>query len=112
MQCASTLLSQLLGTDERRFPEVPTFAPVPTRQKRRKEHEEGLVFWWFQRGGQYLRYETRETQTGRFELRVISPDGAERVEIFTDSSDLTKRQLAFERDLATDGWTGPHGWNL
>ena len=31
---------------------------------------------------------------------------------FTDSSALTKRQLAFEHDPAADGWTGPHGWNL
>jgi hypothetical protein len=102
----------LLGKDERTFPEVPTFAPVQVQAKRRKEHQEGLVFWWFQRGGEFLRYETRETLTGRFELRVISPDGSERVEVFHDSSDLTKRQMAFERDLASDGWTGPHGWNL
>jgi hypothetical protein len=67
------------------------------------------VFWWFQRGGKYLRYETRETQTGAFELRVITPDGLEHVETFSDSSDLTRRQLDFERDLASDGWTGPHG---
>jgi hypothetical protein len=70
------------------------------------------VFWWFQRGGEFLRYETRETHGGGFELRVITPDGSERVETFNHSSDLTKRQLAFERDLASDGWTGPHGWNL
>jgi hypothetical protein len=68
------------------------------------------VFWWFQRGGEFLRYETRETHAGGFELRVITPDGSEHVETFNHSSELTKRQLAFERDLA--GWTGPHGWNL
>ena len=87
-------------------------APVQPASWRRKDGLEGLVFWWFQRCGEYLRYETRETQTGAFELRVISPDGTEQVETFTDSSDLTRRQLAFERDLASDGWTGPHGWNL
>jgi hypothetical protein len=70
------------------------------------------VFWWFERSGQYLRYETRERPSGGFELRVVRPDGSEQVENFTDSSDLTRRQLAFERDLASDGWTGPHGWNL
>jgi hypothetical protein len=70
------------------------------------------LFWWFQRSGKFLRYETRETKTGAFELRVITPDGSEHVETFNDSSDLTKRQLAFERDLTSDGWTGPHGWNL
>jgi hypothetical protein len=70
------------------------------------------VFWWFERGGQYLRYETRELEAGAYELRVIKPDGTEYVENFNDSSDLTRRQLAFERDLASEGWTGPHGWNL
>jgi hypothetical protein len=70
------------------------------------------VFWWFERGGQYLRYETREAPVGRYELRVIRPDGSEQVENFDQSSDLTKRQLDFERDLAAEGWTGPHGWNL
>ena len=70
------------------------------------------MFWWFERGGQYLRYETREAQAGRYELRVIRPDGSEQVENFDQSADLTKRQLDFERDLATEGWTGPHGWNL
>ena len=70
------------------------------------------MFWWFERGGQYLRYETREAAAGRYELRVIRPDGSEQVENFDQSTDLTKRQLDFERDLAAEGWTGPHGWNL
>jgi hypothetical protein len=77
-----------------------------------KRRSGGTVFWWFQRDGKFLRYETRETNPGACELRVIAPDGSERVETFTDSSALTKRQLAFEHDLASDGWTGPHGWNL
>jgi hypothetical protein len=25
---------------------------------------------------------------------------------------LSKRQIDFERELASKGWTGPHGWNL
>lgn len=70
------------------------------------------MFWWFERGGEYLRYETRGAPTEGYELRVIRPDGSEYVENFDDSSDLTRRQLDFERELASDGWTGPHGWNL
>jgi hypothetical protein len=69
------------------------------------------VFWWFERQGEFLRYETREV-TGGYELCVIAPDGSERVEAFGDSSDLANRQIEFERQLARDGWTGPHGWNL
>ena len=70
------------------------------------------MFWWFERRGEFLRYEARDVQSGGYELRVISPDGTENIESFADSAELTKRQLAFERELATKGWTGPHGWNL
>jgi hypothetical protein len=71
-----------------------------------------LLFWWFERGGQYLRYETRRSDDGVYEMRVISPDGAEQVENFSESTELTRRQVALERELASEGWTGPHGWNL
>jgi len=70
------------------------------------------VFWWFERRGQFLRYEVRDLPDGRFELRVIDIDGTERAEQFVDSADLNKRQIEFERSLAAAGWTGPVGWNL
>jgi hypothetical protein len=70
------------------------------------------VFWWFERGGQFLRYEVNGVPEGGYVLRVVDPDGAEHAERFTDSSDLSKRQVDFERELVSNGWTGPHGWNL
>jgi hypothetical protein len=70
------------------------------------------VFWWFERGGKFLRYETRDCPGGGFEMRVINPDGSEKVEVFQDSADLARRQRDFEEVLAADGWSGPHGWNL
>ena len=69
------------------------------------------MFWWFERGGTFLRYETRTRERAGYELCVVDVDGTERKEQFADSSDLSKRQIAFERELAADGWTGPHGWN-
>ena len=54
------------------------------------------MFWWFQRGGKYLRYETRETNTGAFELRVISPDGARIVVAVVP----TNEELAIARQTA------------
>jgi hypothetical protein len=57
-----------------------------------------------------MRYETRETPGGGYELRIISPDGSEHVENFERSDDLNKRQQDFEQELAKDGWNGPHGW--
>lgn len=71
----------------------------------------GPVFWWFEREGQFLRYEAREA-AGGYELRVIQPDGTEQVERFTDSRDLARRQAEFEDQIKTEGWSGPHGWNL
>jgi hypothetical protein len=70
------------------------------------------VFCWFKRGEDFLRYESRDLHDGAYELRITLPDGTEQVERFSDSSDLRKRQLDFERSLTDEGWTGPHGWNL
>jgi hypothetical protein len=70
------------------------------------------VFWWFERGGRYLRCEAQQTATGAYELRIVSPDGTERVEYFDHSSDLTKRQHDVINEVTRDGWTGPHGWVL
>jgi hypothetical protein len=70
------------------------------------------LFWWFQRGGEFLRYEVNETPDGGYVLRVVDPDGNERTEHFDHSADLSKRQIDFERELTARGWTGPHGWNL
>jgi len=70
------------------------------------------MFWWFERAGHYLRCEVRFPPTGGGELVVTPPDGAERIEVFSDSEALTTRQDALQRELVEDGWTGPHGWNL
>jgi hypothetical protein len=70
------------------------------------------VFWWFERGGQFLRCEVNGAPDGGCVLRVIDADGTERTEHFENSTDLTRRQVDFERELTAKGWTGPYGWNL
>ena len=70
------------------------------------------MFWWFEREGRYLRCETRSRPEGGYELHVINPDGAERVEQFDDPADLSRRQMAIEHDLLAEGWSGPHGWTI
>ena len=70
------------------------------------------MFWWFKRGSDYLRYESRKTEDGLYELRLLDADGTERVERFDGERDLNERQRALEGGLIEDGWTGPHGWNL
>jgi hypothetical protein len=70
------------------------------------------MFWWFKRGNDFVRYESREVKPGAYELRFVDTDGSERVETFTDERRLEERQRELEKSLASDGWTGPHGWNL
>ena len=70
------------------------------------------MFIWFEKGGQFLRYETRDLPNGRYQVCIIRADGTEHVETFDDSAALNRRQVDFERELTEEGWTGPHGWNL
>ena len=70
------------------------------------------MFVWFEKSGQFLRYETRDLPGGGYQLCIIDVDGTERVENFSDSADLNRRQIDFEREMSERGFTGPHGWNL
>jgi len=70
------------------------------------------MFWWFERRGEFLSCESRQSSDGTFELRIVTPDGSEHLERFADSADLARRQAALEREVRSNGWTGPHGWNV
>ena len=61
------------------------------------------VFVWFEKRGQFLRYEARDVPGGGYELRIIEVDGTEGAETFSDSSDLNQRQIDFERELTSKG---------
>ena len=70
------------------------------------------MFWWFEREGRYVRCETRFNRKGSYEFVTTHPDGTEHIEYFTDADAMTRRQEAAQLELAADGWTGPHGWNI
>jgi hypothetical protein len=70
------------------------------------------MFYWFKRGNDLVQYEARGLSSTQYELTIVGPDGIERVERFDNSDDLHQRQVAFERELAAEGWVGPHGWNV
>ena len=70
------------------------------------------MFWWFERGGEFMRYEVNELPEGGYLMHVVDVDGTEHNERFSDSSDLTRRQADFEQELTEQGWNGPHGWNV
>ena len=70
------------------------------------------MFTWFKRNAEFLGYEARQISTNLYELVVRLADGTERVEQFDGQAALTQRQLALQRELEEEGWTGPHGWNM
>lgn len=68
------------------------------------------MVWFYERSGAFTRCEARPAANGNgFELAITGPDGAERVERFSDEATLHARQHELEATLTTDGWTGPHG---
>jgi hypothetical protein len=54
------------------------------------------MFYWFKRGAESLRYESREVSSTRFETAEA----------------LHEREVALEQELLAQGWVGPHGWNV
>ena len=70
------------------------------------------MFWWFERGGAYLRCEVLKLATEKYELRVLDPDGTESVEAFDDDVELARGQQDMLAGLSARGWSGPHGWVL
>ena len=70
------------------------------------------MFWWYERGGRFVRCAAQAVPGDGYELRIVSPDGTEQVERFAASSELAKRQASLESEFHADGWTGPHGWNV
>jgi hypothetical protein len=70
------------------------------------------MFYWFKRGAESLRYESREVSSTRFELTIIGSDGIAQVEHFETAEALHEREVALEQELSAQGWVGPHGWNV
>ncbi len=66
--------------------------------------------WFFERQGNFIRCETRESRNhAGFELVVLEPDGTERVEEFADSRSLDARQRELQSTFEHAGWQGPFG---
>jgi hypothetical protein len=67
------------------------------------------MIWFYERSGSHLRCEVRQAIEGdRYELVITSADGSERVEVFADSRELTRRSRELEAEWRTDGWDGPY----
>lgn len=67
------------------------------------------MIWFYERSGSHLRCEVRQAVEGdRYELVITCADGAERVEVFADSRELTRRSRELESQWRTQGWDGPY----
>jgi hypothetical protein len=67
------------------------------------------MFYFFQRGQEYIRCEISGSPDAGFTLVVTHPNGAERVERFRSSDAVHERWLSLQETLVKEGWWGPHG---
>jgi hypothetical protein len=68
------------------------------------------MFYFFNRGSDYLRCEIREAAQGNgYEVVVTEPGKPERVESFATSDEAHAYWMRLQQDLLRDGWWGPHG---
>lgn len=65
----------------------------------------GGMVWFFERGGEIIRIDTRlDRATGRFVLRAQLPDGTEQVERFNNETSCEKRLEVLDQQLQADRW--------
>lgn len=67
------------------------------------------MFYFFQKGPDYLRCEIQACTDGSFELLITGPDTVERTETYLTSQQAEKRWTELQAGYTTDGWAGPFG---
>ncbi len=70
------------------------------------------MFYWFTRSDMWIRYEVRALPSGAFEFTFTNEAGDEVTETFQDEQALLSRQADFVRQIAENGWIGPHGGSI
>jgi len=66
------------------------------------------MIWFFERLGERLQCEIRQTASGSgYELVWTTSDGRIHIETSHDSSELIRRRRALEHWLRLDGWVRP-----
>jgi hypothetical protein len=71
--------------------------------------ERSIVVSFFEQGGKFVRCETRDRADGGYELSIEWPDGATRVEQFSNAAALDDRLMQLQRSFLSEGWFGPYG---
>jgi len=67
------------------------------------------VFYFFQRGPDFVRCEINGDHKAGYRITIIEPDGAERTETMDSSEAAHARWLEIQEQFKGDGWWGPHG---
>ena len=67
------------------------------------------MFYFFQKGRDYLRCEIQPRTDGTFELLITGPEKVERTENYLTSQQAEKRWNELQAEFATQGWSGPFG---
>ena len=63
------------------------------------------MIWFFDKGGEKLRYEiTRDRADGRYRVVITYPDGRESVEEVDEPIELIERSIQLMNSLSGDGW--------
>ena len=69
----------------------------------------GPMFYFFQKGKDYIRCELRDGQAGTFEIVVTEANGLERIERYPNSDEAHERWDHLQKRFSSDGWFGPFG---
>jgi hypothetical protein len=67
------------------------------------------MFYFFQRGAEFLQCEIRGDDASGYEIVITEPKRPERREAFPTSQEAYDRWVQLQDTLVTAGWWGPHG---
>ena len=63
------------------------------------------MIWFFDKGGEKLRYEITRTRTdGRYRVVITYPDGRESIEEVDERIEVIERSIQLMNTLSGDGW--------
>ena len=66
------------------------------------------MVWFFDRGGERLRYEIlRDRSVGCYRVVITQPDGTESVEDVAEPTVLIQRSAELMKSLRSEGWRFP-----
>jgi hypothetical protein len=69
------------------------------------------MFYFFRRDEEYIRCEIRGAMDSLedYELVIVEPSGAERIERYSSSTEVHNRWLQVQQSFVHAGWWGPLG---